>query len=557
MVIYIGTNGNDSLTGGADPDIMYGFGGNDSIQGRGGSDTLYGGAGFDILAPGTGANDLVDGGSETDQVRYDDLTMGVNLDLQAGQVRFYGLPDTVVHRLISIENAVGTNYHDDLAGNAGNNELYGLAGDDYLQGREGDDYLDGGEGDDFLDGGSGNDTLVGNAGNDEYAVNSRSTTVIEFADAGVDTVRASISYTLGDHVENLILIGTDNLSGTGNELDNTITGNAGNNELSGLGGSDTIDGGFGNDTLDGGLGDDSLIGGLGDDTYIVDSVGDTVTEYANEGIDTVRASVSYTLGDHVENLTLTGTANLNGAGNDLNNVITGNEGDNQLLGLGGNDTINGLAGNDTLDGGIGTDLLVGGFGNDTYIINDATDTVIEGANAGNDTVVASVSYTLTANVENLTLDGTTPINGTGNDLNNVITGNGGVNTLDGGTGNDTLIGGAGRDVLRGGAGADRFVFTTRTDGVDRIADFSRQEGDKLVFLSSSFPGLRSGVLRRNQFTVGNRAEDKNDRFIYNEQRGILFYDADGRGGVGQVRVATFADKPSLTARDIIVAASPF
>jgi Ca2+-binding RTX toxin-like protein len=179
--------------------------------------------------------------------------------------------------------------------------------------------------------------------------------------------------------------------------------------------------------LDGGAGNDTLIGGLGNDTYVVNAVGDIVAENANEGTDTVQSSITYTLGANLENLTLTGTAAINGTGNSLNNVITGNVADN------------------ILDGGAGNDTLIGGAGNDIYVVDAAGDVVTENVNEGTDTVLSAVSYTLGANVENLTLTGTAAINGTGNTLNNVITGNSGNNILDGGTGNDTLMGGAGND----------------------------------------------------------------------------------------------------------------
>ena len=146
--------------------------------------------------------------------------------------------------------------------------------------------------------------------------------------------------------------------------------------------------------------------------------------------------MTYTLAANVENLTLTGTTAINGTGNTLNNLLTGNSANNSL---------SGGAGNDTIDGGAGNDTMVGGAGNDTYVVNVATDVVTEAANEGTDTIQSAVTLTLGNNVENLTLTGTTAINGTGNTLNNVLTGNGAANTLAGAAGNDTYVGGAGND----------------------------------------------------------------------------------------------------------------
>ncbi|MBN3897779.1 MAG: hypothetical protein HWQ41_21680 [Nostoc sp. NOS(2021)] len=144
----------------------------------------------------------------------------------------------------------------------------------------------------------------------------------------------------------------------------TLNGAAGNDKLFGGTGNDSLIGGLGNDTLDGGLGTDSLNGGLGDDAYIIDSAADTITEAANSGTDTVRSSVTYTLGINLENLTLTGTSAINGTGNSLNNFVFGNTANNTLNSGGGDDTLDGNLGNDILNGGDGNDSLQGGPGND-------------------------------------------------------------------------------------------------------------------------------------------------------------------------------------------------
>ncbi|MEH1901363.1 MAG: DVUA0089 family protein [Nostoc sp.] len=154
--------------------------------------------------------------------------------------------------------------------------------------------------------------------------------------------------------------------GNANSLsgNDTLNGAAGNDNLFGGTGNDSLIGDLGNDTLDGGLGTDSLNGGIGDDTYLIDSGADTITETANSGTDTVRSSITYTLGVNLENLTLTGTSAINGTGNSLNNFIFGNSANNILNSGGGNDTLDGNFGNDILNSGDGNDSLQGGPGND-------------------------------------------------------------------------------------------------------------------------------------------------------------------------------------------------
>jgi Ca2+-binding RTX toxin-like protein len=240
-------------------------------------------------------------------------------------------------------------------------------------------------------------------------------------------------------IASAVIIGTNgNNILTGTAQADHILGLGGNDALNGLAGNDTLEGGTGNDTLNGGLGADVMLGGTGNDIYVVDDIGDVVTELAGEGTDTVQTSLlSYVLGANVENLTFSGVGNFVGTGNLLANTLTGGNG------------------NDSLDGGAGVDRLVGGFGNDSYFVDVANDVIVETAAGGIDTVFStSSSYTLSANVENLTHTGSNATVVNGNGLDNVIQGGIGNDTLNGGAGNDTLSGGAGNDNLSGGTGDD-------------------------------------------------------------------------------------------------------
>ncbi len=391
----------DAILGLAGNDSIHGAGGNDSIEGGAGNDALFGDAGNDTLDGGTG-NDALDGGAGDDTYFVDstldsaaELT-GDGIDTVFASVNFT-LGAGIENLTLTVAGRTGT-------GNADANTLTGTAGSD------------------TLDGGAGADTLAGGLGNDSYRVDDVGDNVVEALGGGIDTVTASLDHVLGANVENLVLSGTARV-GTGNSLNNSLTGT-----------------GFA-DTLDGGAGIDTLSGGLGDDRYLVDSTTDTIVEAAGAGTDTAVASVAVVLAANVENLVLVGAARA-GTGNTLANAMTG------------------TIGSDTLDGGAGIDTLAGGLGDDTYKVDNVGDVIVEAVGEGTDTVLAAFDYSLGATeIENLTLNGAAHV-GTGNAGNNIITG---------GTGNDTLNGGDGIDTLVGGAGNDRYLVDTATDTITELA----------------------------------------------------------------------------------------
>ena len=291
-------------------------------------------------------------------------------------------------------------------------------------------------------------------------------------------------------VVNIEVTPASNDTKTGDANINRLDGAAGDDTLYGLGGNDILIGGVGNDTLDGGADADEMRGGKGDDTYIVDNIGDKVFETKDEGIDTVRSSVTFSLaGQNLENLELTGSGNINGTGNSLANILTGN------------------AGNNTLNGGTGADQMRGGRGDDTYIVDNIGDKVFETKDQGIDTVRSSVTFSLAGqNLENLELTGNGNINGTGNSLANIIVGNSGNNVINGGTGKDDLTGGAGNDTFvfasashTAAGSANRDVVRDFKAGGDLdIIDLSGFSGTLKFSSESSFSGAVREVIAVQQ-----------------------------------------------------------
>ncbi|WP_171900821.1 M10 family metallopeptidase C-terminal domain-containing protein, partial [Stappia indica] len=433
-------------TGNALDNTITGNSGDNELNGAAGADWMIGGAGNDTyIVDNVGDMVVENAGQGTDRVYS-----SVNFTLSAHSQHLENLYLTGSWNI----NGYGNGLANIIQGNSGNNSLGGGGGNDTLYGGGGNDSLDGGWGADHMEGGWGNDT---------YYVDNVGDTIVELENEGTDSVYSTITFGLSSqsqHLENLYLQGTGNINGYGNGQNNIIAGNIGNNSLAGGGGNDTLYGGGGNDTLDGGWGADHMVGGWGNDVYYVDSAGDTIVELAGEGVDSVYSTITFGLSSqsqHLENLYLQGTGNINGYGNGQNNIIAGNIGNNSLAGGAGNDTLYGGGGNDTLDGGWGADHMVGGWGNDVYYVDSAGDTIVELAGEGVDSVYSTITFGLSSqsqHLENLYLQGTGNINGYGNGQNNIIAGNIGNNSLAGGNGNDTLYGGGGNDNLDGGNGND-------------------------------------------------------------------------------------------------------
>ena len=519
--------------------------------------------------------------------------------------------DNVITGVVTDDIMYGMSGQDALSGGVGDDQLFGQAGNDTLDGGIGNDRLDGGSGDDLLNGGIGTDTAIfttaasgatfsfaagnlqvndggigtdtlidiellqftdgtysvqaGTNGNDillatfapEIFVGLGGTDTVSYANSlvGVTANLASNTSTQGDVFNSI-----ENLTSSA-QIDN-LTGNNGDNVLAGGGGNDVLNGAGGNDTLDGGTGADNMTGGAGNDTYIVDNAGDVVNEATGGagGTDTVQSSVSITaLATNVENLTLTGSAAIDGTGNSGSNIITGNGADN-ILNAG--------------SGGI--DVLTGGAGNDTYVVHGGFVVVNEAAGAGTDTIQTSSSLTtflgLAGNVENLTLTGTGNISGNGNGLDNVIVGNTGNNVLSGGSGADTInggggtdiiTGGAGQDTMTGGAGKDRFVFGpnitdsgTTAATQDVITDYAAvipntMAGSDTIVLSAI--DANTATAANDVFTfIGTGAFTAAGQIRYVQVGGNTFVEGNVDGGLGADFSIQLSGLKTLGASDFVL-----
>ncbi|MGQ0673817.1 MAG: M10 family metallopeptidase C-terminal domain-containing protein [Hyphomicrobium sp.] len=487
----IGGTGNDTIIGNVADNWLNGGDGNDELSGLGGADHLSGDGGDDILTGQEGSDDLMGG-------HGNDLLSGHQDD----------------------DFLLGGDGHDRLHGGAGNDRLFGdavgivfingvelspITGNDTLYGDDGDDWLDGGNGDDFLDGGAGHDALYAGAGNDIFMLS-----------------------TQGDHYD----------GGTGIDLLNATTRQF-SPSPSGFGGtsfplSRTLE----IDLEQGLITHTSFIGGVlhvGTIANVENVLG--LADFAS----TIR-------GDAAANHFRGGTQGDTLDGRDGNDTLEGFGGNDNLIGGRGLDLLFGGEGDDTINGGGDVDTMRGGAGNDTYFVNSGQDVIIELFGEGSDTVRSTTSITLSENVENLVLVGSSSLSGTGNALSNRITGNAAANIINGG---------GGKDILIGGGGDDSFVFDfelATTSSVGRIADF-RSGSDRILLDDEIFSSFGSiGDLDIDAFFVMGTGQrrDAEDRVMYNPANGSLFYDADGNGSEEAIRFATVSQGMVLGSGDFLI-----
>ncbi|MDX1918525.1 MAG: calcium-binding protein [Candidatus Caenarcaniphilales bacterium] len=446
MANITGNKNDNVLNGTATNDLILGLAGNDTLFGLAGDDDLRGGAGGDILDGGLGDDLLIGGIGNDDYLGYISAFGDDRILDKAGTSDTLDLTNFDIDLAIfSISSVNQWGQGKDLIIDLGTDQTIRI--NDYFNSSAlsfGRGYIENiifsndpnVDVTDILNliastilGTSASETLTGTSGNDRI-----------FGLDGNDILDG--------------LLGNDLLRG-GGDVD-LLNGGDNDDTLYGEGANDTLNGGSGNDKLDGGLGIDTLMGGAGNDIYVLsdalEASQDILIENAAEGIDTVLVGASYSIAAlaNFENITLTGTLNINATGNGSDNVLTGNS---------------------------GTNILTGGLGNDTYIVSSHNHIVVEGAAAGTDIVMSSVGYTLSANVENLQLTGSGNLVGTGNAGINTLTGNdgnnklfglAGVDTLNGGFGDDYLDGGIGNDILNGGQGNDTYVINVATDIITEL-----------------------------------------------------------------------------------------
>jgi Ca2+-binding RTX toxin-like protein len=478
-----GSSGSDQITTGMGADTLFAGAGDDTLRGGAGNDRLFGGTGNDAFALSAAGNgtDLIRGGDGFDRLILDgeqvvvkrlildqaasveELNFGRHslvgtvgadhIDLSGVQVFFDFASET-----LGLELGSGNDYY---IGNM-NPEVWGGVGNDTLIGGAGTNNFHPGPGADLVEGNGGTDAIIletsgrqrstfyGGEGQDSVWINAHMSLRYLILDEAASIEHLEIPYfdgslkgtPLSDIFDfsgvtsfnggfDFIDMGAGRDLYVGGAGQDSVYGGAGNDTLAGGAGTDFLLGGDGDDRLDGGAGNDHLFGGAGRNTYVIDSVGDEIDADDPGEFNSIETSLAFyhiTAMSHVWNLTGTYVAGGFYIGNDNENVITGN------------------TGNDTLQGKLGEDTLIGGAGNDEYRA-EIDDVIVELVTGGVDTVVCDqAEFTLTANIENLTMTSDNGVVARGNGANNTIITSYGDDTIDGLAGEDRMIGHGGDDI---------------------------------------------------------------------------------------------------------------
>lgn len=507
-VYLVGNNYAQTITGNAGNNIL--DGGTSTLGVNGATttdgDTLIGGAGSDTYRTYTANDKVTELAGEGTDIVYTSATKLTNYDN--------------VETLSAFDQGSAANAYD-FTGNTTNAAR-----------------IIGAQGNDTLTAGSKADTLIGLGGDDRYTITANATAadnavIQEAAGGGNDvlTLLGSESYTLGKGVEiERINVGAG--------FDDTLKGNEFNQVLDASAATAAV-------TLNGGGGTDTLIGGAGNDTFVVDDASDIIID-TKGGPNSIQFSGSggYDLAAGV-NVTSLSVA----SGNTNSVYLVGNEFSQTITGGSGNDVLNG-------DGGLSgaTDTLVGGAGNDVYRVWNAGDVVTEATGGGFDTVYTSVNYALANGTE------VEQLSAADQSSTGAITliGNTGANRIIGNNGANLLAGGDGQDVLIGLGGADTFSFANfGAANADTIQDFSKAEGDRIQLVNTTAAGdfdaiTGTGTLSAAQFTTGTVATTADQRIIYDQDTGRIFYDADGNGAGAAQLIAQLTPGTALDASDFTV-----
>jgi parallel beta-helix repeat protein len=486
MPYYGATEGDDYFYGTTSGDVFAGLGGNDTyiVNHSGDMITEQANSGIDTVIAST------------------NYTLGSNLE----NLQLSG----------SAIRGTGNDLNNVIIGNDAANKLEGLAGDD------------------LLDGGSGADTMIGGDGNDTYYVDHISDVIIEKQNLGLggyDTVYSSVSYTLAEQVEKIVLLASDHLNATGNNLNNELIGNNGDNILNGMGGADKMQGGIGNDT------------------YYVDHTGDQVIEFAGQGIDTVITHMTYVLGNDIENLSLSGSAKVNGTGNAADNVLVGNNGSNILYGLDGNDT---------LEGGLGADRLFGGAGDDMFLLRkgEFEGDVLEdfnGRGTADGDRISFLGFSAAATLLKIGTDTYKVQDGAYSETFRIKTPAGAspLDVSDYTFGSFPEISVASKSALSSkplmaDVGHESFTVAAArgAENVDHNNDF-RVVDDTIMLNTSVFTALSSDKLSQSNDMGASHAIDNDGTLRLGAQVGDLYYHEDSSAGVTAVQFSPIGAEPHL------------